>query len=85
MIGANRAGQFFHLIPVFGSILAILFLGERPEWDHGVGYALILAGIVVGHGNWSLFGNVAVPLINDPNGYQDEQDYRLQLGFQVGM
>lgn len=47
LIGANRAGQFFHLIPVFGSILAILFLGERPEWYHGVGYALILAGIVI--------------------------------------
>lgn len=51
LIGANRAGQFFHLIPVFGSIIAILFLGERPEWYHGVGYALILAGIVVAQRN----------------------------------
>lgn len=47
LIGPNRAGPFFHLIPVFGSALAILFLGERPQWYHGVGYVLILLGIAV--------------------------------------
>ncbi len=47
LIGANRAGPFFHLIPVFGSAIAILFLGERPELYHGIGYALIVAGIAV--------------------------------------
>ena len=52
LIGANRAGQFFHLIPVFGSAIAILFLGERPEWFHGVGYALIICGIVIAQRNW---------------------------------
>ena len=31
LIGANRAGPFFHLMPVFGSIIAIAFLGERPR------------------------------------------------------
>lgn len=45
LIGANRAAPFFHLIPVFGSVLAIAFLGERPEWYHAVGYALVLVGI----------------------------------------
>lgn len=52
LIGGNRAGQFFHLIPVFGSVVAILFLGERPEWYHGVGYALIIAGIVIAQRKW---------------------------------
>ncbi len=47
LIGANRAGPFFHLIPVFGSAIAIVFLGERPQLFHGAGYALIVAGIVV--------------------------------------
>jgi drug/metabolite transporter (DMT)-like permease len=47
LIGANRAGPFFHLIPVFGSVIAIAFLGERPQLFHAVGYALIIAGIVV--------------------------------------
>jgi drug/metabolite transporter (DMT)-like permease len=47
LIGANRAGPFFHLITVFGSIAAIVFLGERPALYHVVGYVLIIAGIVV--------------------------------------
>lgn len=47
LIGANRAGPFFHLIPVFGSAIAIAFLGERPALYHGIGYALIIGGIIV--------------------------------------
>ncbi len=47
LIGANRAGPFFHLIPVFGSAVAILFLGERPQLYHGIGYLLIITGIFV--------------------------------------
>lgn len=46
LIGANRAAPFFHLMPVFGSVLAILLLGESFAWYHGAGYALVLAGIV---------------------------------------
>ncbi len=47
LIGANRTGPFFHLIPVFGSAIAIVFLGERPQLYHSIGYALIIAGIFV--------------------------------------
>ncbi len=47
LIGANRTGPFFHLIPVFGSAVAILFLGERPHLYHGLGYLLIITGIFV--------------------------------------
>ncbi|KIZ33131.1 DMT family transporter, partial [Rhodopseudomonas palustris] len=47
LIGANRAAPFFHLIPVFGSAMAIVFLGERPHLYHAVGYALVLAGVIV--------------------------------------
>jgi drug/metabolite transporter (DMT)-like permease len=47
LIGANRAGPFFHLIPVFGSAIAIAFLGERPEIYHAIGYILIICGIIV--------------------------------------
>ncbi len=47
LVGANRAGLFFHLMPVFGSIMAVLFLGERFEPFHAAGIALILAGIVL--------------------------------------
>ncbi|MFO1185267.1 MAG: DMT family transporter [Bauldia sp.] len=47
LIGANRAGPFFHLMPVFGSALAIVFLGEHAAPFHFIGYGLIVAGIVV--------------------------------------
>jgi drug/metabolite transporter (DMT)-like permease len=47
LVGANRAGLFIHLMPVFGSIMAVLFLGERFEPFHAAGIALILAGIVL--------------------------------------
>lgn len=47
LIGPNRAGPFFHLIPLFGSGLAITFLGESFEIFHAVGYALILTGIAL--------------------------------------
>lgn len=47
LIGPNRAGPFFHLIPVFGSAMAIAFLGEAPAWYHGVGYALVLGGVAL--------------------------------------
>jgi drug/metabolite transporter (DMT)-like permease len=47
LIGANRAGPFFHLMPVFGAAMAILLLGERPQPYHAVGFALVIAGVVV--------------------------------------
>jgi len=47
MIGPNRAAPFFHLMPVFGSVLAILLLGEEPRLFHVVGYLLVLAGVII--------------------------------------
>ncbi len=47
LIGANRAAPFIHLVPVFGSVMAVAFLGERFELYHAIGYALVFAGITV--------------------------------------
>src|ERR1700733_2479302 len=47
LIGANRAAPFFHLVPVFGSAMAIAFLGERPQAFHIIGFALVLTGVFV--------------------------------------
>ena len=47
LIGANRAGLFIHLAPVFGTIMAILFLGERFFWFHGIGIVMIISGIIL--------------------------------------
>ncbi len=46
-VGANVAGLFVHLMPVFGTVLAWLVLGERLHPFHVVGMALILTGIYV--------------------------------------
>ena len=47
LIGANRAAPFFHSVPVFGAAMAIVFLGERPQLFHLVGFALVLTGVYV--------------------------------------
>jgi drug/metabolite transporter (DMT)-like permease len=47
LIGANRAAPFFHVVPVFGSAMAIVFLGERPQLFHIIGFALVLTGVFV--------------------------------------
>jgi drug/metabolite transporter (DMT)-like permease len=47
LIGANRAAPFIHLVPVFGSVLAIVLLGEQFQLYHAIGYALVFAGITV--------------------------------------
>ncbi|SFC32795.1 Threonine/homoserine efflux transporter RhtA [Marinospirillum celere] len=41
----NRAGYFIHLIPVWGLLLASVFLGERLEAFHWLGVAFIFVGI----------------------------------------
>ena len=45
MIGASRAGIFMHLMPVFGVIMAYIFLGERLRSYHIAGICLIFSGI----------------------------------------
>jgi len=44
-IGANKTGQFTHLMPLFGSIQAYLFLGEKLYTYHILGAILIGTGI----------------------------------------
>ncbi len=45
LIGPARAGQYIHLMPVFGVVLAVLFLGETLQPYHLLGIALIAAGL----------------------------------------
>ena len=44
-VGPNTAGMFMHLLPVFASLLAIVFLGEQLHLFHVAGMALIIGGI----------------------------------------
>ena len=45
IVGPGTAGQFIHLMPVFGTVMAVSFLGERLSWFHILGAAAIAAGI----------------------------------------
>src|SRR3954447_3425922 len=47
LIGANRAAPFFHVVPVFGTVMSIVFLGEHPQPFHLIGFALVLTGVFV--------------------------------------
>lgn len=46
-IGANRAGLFINFIPVFASVMAIIWLGESLRAFHLIGMLLIFAGMVL--------------------------------------
>lgn len=44
-LGAEHGGHFYNLLPVFGAILGVLFLGESFRWFHWVGILLVFFGI----------------------------------------
>ncbi len=47
IIGANRAGVFLHLMPVFGSVMAIILFDEKFMIYHLLGAIFIIAGITL--------------------------------------
>lgn len=47
VVGANAAGFTVHLLPAFGTALAIIFLGEAFAGYHAAGIAIILAGVLI--------------------------------------
>ena len=51
LIGANRAGLFINLLPVFGVMLSVIILRAPLEGFHLVAMALVISGIVLSE--WS--------------------------------
>lgn len=45
LIGANRAGLFINLVPIFGTLLSILIIGEDFQAYHALAMVLVLGGI----------------------------------------
>jgi len=45
LIGASRAGVFVNLVPVFASIMAVIFLQEVFQMYHALALILVLGGI----------------------------------------
>jgi drug/metabolite transporter (DMT)-like permease len=46
-VGATRAGVFISLVPVFGTITAVLLLEEPIYWTFLVGLVLVVIGILI--------------------------------------
>jgi drug/metabolite transporter (DMT)-like permease len=46
-LGPSRAGQYVHLMPLFGAVLAFAFLGEPLTMPQIAGATLVLSGIVL--------------------------------------
>ena len=44
-LGASVGGQYIHLMPLFGALMAIVFLGESIQLYHLVGGSLIALGL----------------------------------------
>lgn len=44
-VGTARAGLSIHLIPVFGVVLSVIFLGEHIQPFHVMGISIILSGV----------------------------------------
>ena len=51
IIGANRAGGFLHLMPIFGSLMAIILFNEKFMFYHLLGAIFIIAGISLSNKN----------------------------------
>jgi len=47
ILGANRAGLFINLVPIFGAILAVMILAESFRPYHLAGLLLVLGGIAM--------------------------------------
>ena len=45
LIGPGRAGIFVNLVPIFASIMAVIFLNESFEIYHALALTMVLAGI----------------------------------------
>lgn len=47
LIGANRAGVFINLVPIIGTVLAVIVLGEVFGLYHAIAMALVIGGIAI--------------------------------------
>ncbi|MEM9715880.1 MAG: DMT family transporter [Pseudomonadota bacterium] len=46
-IGPTATSVFLHMMPVVGSILAVIFLGERFASYHWIGFPIVLSGVII--------------------------------------
>lgn len=46
-VGANKAGIFLNLIPVFAALFAVLFIDETLAWYQAAGGVLVILGVFI--------------------------------------
>ena len=51
LIGANRAGVFLHLMPIFGAVMALIIFNEKFMLYHVLGAVFIIVGIILSNRN----------------------------------
>ena len=61
LVGPGAAGQSMHLMPLFGSVLAVACLDESFQSYHAVGIVLIGAGILLA--SWRPARSVTVAVV----------------------
>lgn len=47
IVGGARAGAFMNLVPLLATLLAFPMLGEEPRFYHALGFAAIIAGVLL--------------------------------------
>ncbi len=47
LLGGNTASLFLNLVPIFGAVLAVVFLGETFHPYHAIALAMVIGGIVI--------------------------------------
>jgi drug/metabolite transporter (DMT)-like permease len=45
LIGGNRAALFINLVPIFGTLLSVVLIGEKFQSYHALAFVLVLGGI----------------------------------------
>jgi hypothetical protein len=58
-------------------------IGSETLANSGGSWLEVTPGITLSGTGWTAFANVGLPIVNDPNGIQDEHDYRFLLGFRL--
>lgn len=49
-LGATRFAQINYIIPVFGGIIGVIYMGEQAEWRMWIALGLVLSGLFMVHG-----------------------------------